>query len=81
MKTKIKNIMIKIRGMKNTLKLLLSYILLWIIMNIFDVWYVNIFSMSDGGIRGLYFRDKDTLWMCFTLLFICWFFWGFKKNN
>ena len=82
---KIKEIMKKIRELKNTLKLLLSFILLNFLMMLFDIWRFEIFSTysnRNGGVTidGLRF-DEETLLVGFVLLFIYWIFWGFKKNT
>ena len=71
----------KIRQLKNTLKLILSYILCFIIMNLFDARNPVIFSVDEGGIYGLTFMDGDTLILGFVILFIYWLFWGFGKDS
>ena len=83
---KIREILMKIRGLKNTLKLLLSYILLNILMSegFFDIERFRLFSTKtvygEGGITidGLNFNEDTLLFGC-ILLFIYWIFWGFKK--
>ena len=82
---KIKKILKKLRELKNTLKLLLSFILLNFLMMVFDIKYLEIFSTDshrEGGVTidGLRF-DEETLLFGFVLLFIYWIFWGFKKNT
>jgi len=82
---KIKKILKKLRELKNTLKLLLSFILLNFLMLVIGIKHLVIFSKgynNDSGITidGLKF-DEETLLFGFVLLFIYWIFWGFKKNT
>ena len=81
---KIKKILKKLRELKNTLKLLLSFILINFLMMVFGIKYLEIFSTTwngdNGGVMidGLRF-DEETLLFGFVLLFIYWIFWGVKK--
>ena len=82
---KIKKILKKLRELKNTLKLLLSFILLNFLMLVIGIKHLVIFSKgynNDSGITidGLKF-DEETLLFGSVLLFIYWIFWGFKKNT